>query len=296
MVKKISDDEAGREIAESIINTVREPLIVLDQDLRAVSANSSFYRVFQVKPEETVGQFIYDLGNGQWEIPKLRDLLETILPEKITFDNYEVEHTFANIGRRIMLLNARQIQRILGKEKVILLAIEDITERKQLEDLLAESEERFRRLFETADDGILLLEKSKFEIRYANPAVTAMLGYSNEECIGKEVKHIGFPDSFDNVQEILQRLERDDILYYNGALVQNKARQVIDTDIYLVDKAEFVQCNIRDITVRKQAEATLKESEERFHSAFEYASIGMALVSPDGHWLRVNKARCQNSK
>jgi len=129
---KISED-AAREYAESIINTVREPLIALDQDLRVVSASRSFYEVFKVTPKETVGQLIYDLGNKQWNIPKLRELLETILPEKATFDNYEVEHEFSTIGSRIMLLNARQIKRVWGKERIILLAIEDITERKKLE-------------------------------------------------------------------------------------------------------------------------------------------------------------------
>ena len=131
-VTKQSED-AAREYAESIVDTVREPLIILDADLRVVSASRSFYRIFRVVPEETVGQLIYDLGNKQWDIPKLRELLETILPEKTTFDNYEVEHDFATIGRRIMLLNARQIQRVWGKERVILLAIEDITERKEIE-------------------------------------------------------------------------------------------------------------------------------------------------------------------
>jgi PAS domain-containing protein len=96
-VIKISEDEA-REYAESIINTVREPLIALDQDLRVVSVSRSFYEVFKVKPEETVGQLIYDLGNKQWDIPKLRELLETILPQKTTFDNYEVEHDFATLA------------------------------------------------------------------------------------------------------------------------------------------------------------------------------------------------------
>src|ERR1700690_1135086 len=148
-VTKISEDEA-REYAESIINTVREPLIALDQDLRVVTASRSFYEVFKVNPEETVGQLIYDLGNKQWNIPKLRELLETVLPQKTTFDNYEVENNFAVIGRRIMLLNARQIKRVSGKEQIILLAIEDITERKRLEELLTESEKRYKRVFETA--------------------------------------------------------------------------------------------------------------------------------------------------
>ena len=122
---------ASQEYSESIINTVREPLIVLDQDLRVLTAS----------PKDTVGQLIYDLGNKQWDIPKLRELLETILPKKATFDNYEVEHDFADIGRRIMLLNARQIQRVLGKERIILLAIEDITERKRYEVELSRAKE-----------------------------------------------------------------------------------------------------------------------------------------------------------
>ncbi|MBU3950010.1 MAG: PAS domain-containing protein, partial [Proteobacteria bacterium] len=111
-VIKIAADEAS-EFAESVINTVREPLISLDQDLRVVTVSRSFYEFFKVKPEETVGQLIYNLGNKQWDIPKLRELLEDILPEKATLDNYEVEHDFATIGRRTMLLNARQIQRVL---------------------------------------------------------------------------------------------------------------------------------------------------------------------------------------
>lgn len=136
----------ARNYAESIINTVREPLIALDQDLRVVSASRSFYDVFKVKPEETVGQLIYDLGNKQWNIPKLRELLETILPQKTTFDNYEVEHDFSTIGRRIMLLNARQIKRVLGKERIILLAIEDITERREIENGLEKAHEELQEL------------------------------------------------------------------------------------------------------------------------------------------------------
>jgi len=134
-IKFLNDEvDEAREFAESIINTVREPLISLDQDLRVVTASRSFYKFFKVKPEETVGQLIYDLGDKQWDIPRLRELLETILPQKTNFDNYEVEHDFATIGRRIMLLNARQIQRGSGKKRIILLAIEDITERKLAEE------------------------------------------------------------------------------------------------------------------------------------------------------------------
>jgi len=131
----------SREFSDSVIDTIREPLIILDHDLRVITASRSFYDFFKVQPEETVGQLIYDLGDRQWDIPKLRELLEDILPKKATFDNYEVEHDFATIGKRIMLLNARQIQRMLGKERIILLAIEDITERKEIENSLKNAHE-----------------------------------------------------------------------------------------------------------------------------------------------------------
>jgi PAS domain S-box-containing protein len=153
-IKLLNDEvDEAREFAESVINTVREPLICLDQDLRVLTINRSFCDFFQVKPEETVGELIYDLGNKQWDIPKLRELLETILPQRTTLDNYEVEHDFITIGRRTMLLNARQMQRSRGKEGVILLAIEDITagkllesEKKAVEDSLRENQEKLSAL------------------------------------------------------------------------------------------------------------------------------------------------------
>jgi len=122
------------QIFEGIVETIREPLLVLDRYLRVVTASRSFYEFFKVKPEETVGQLIYDLGDKQWDISKLRELLEKILPQETAFDNYEVEHDFVTIGRRTLLLNARQIEREVGKERIILLAIEDITERKKYEE------------------------------------------------------------------------------------------------------------------------------------------------------------------
>jgi two-component system CheB/CheR fusion protein len=132
----------------------------LDQDLRVLTVSRSFYDFFKVKPAETVGQLIYDLGNKQWDIPKLRELLETILPQKATFDNYEVEHVFSTIGRRVMLLNARQIERGMGKKRVILLAIEDITERREIETGLEKAHEE---LYELATElKRVALVKSEF--------------------------------------------------------------------------------------------------------------------------------------
>jgi PAS domain S-box-containing protein len=261
----------SREYTENIINTLREPLIVLDQDLRVVSANRSFYMVFKVKPEETVGQLIYHLGNKQWDIPRLRELLETILPGKVTFDDYEVEHDFATIGRRIMLLNARQIEQAWGKERIILLAIEDITEHRRLADLLADSEKRYRRLFETASDGIVLLEKNKGHIAHTNPAAEKMLGYSEGESVGKMLRDIGVPLGMSDFSATMDALDRKGILNYENIPVKTKDGQVIYTDIYMVDKAQLAQCNIRDVTERKLAGERLKEEKSKLEAQLRQA-------------------------
>jgi diguanylate cyclase (GGDEF)-like protein/PAS domain S-box-containing protein len=130
---EISEDEA-REYAESIIYTMHEPLIILDQNLKVVFVSPAFYESFKIKPEETLGKVIYELDNKKWDIPKLRELLESILPKKEALRNYEIEHNFNTIGKRVILLNARQINRVLGKERVTILAIEDITSRKKTEN------------------------------------------------------------------------------------------------------------------------------------------------------------------
>ena len=98
-----------RSLEEAIVDTVREPLVVLDDELRVVVASRSFYRAFEATPEDTEGRTLYELGNGQWNIPALHTLLEQIIPQHTTIEAYEVEHDFPTIGRRAMLLNARKV-------------------------------------------------------------------------------------------------------------------------------------------------------------------------------------------
>jgi two-component system, chemotaxis family, CheB/CheR fusion protein len=129
--RSLQEAQAAREYAWDIIATLREPLIVLDGDLRVISANESFYRTFQVPSQETEGRRIYELGNQQWDIPRLRELLETILPADQQFQDFEVEHDFPGIGHRTMLLNARRLVHGDGGSGLILLAIEDMTDSKQ---------------------------------------------------------------------------------------------------------------------------------------------------------------------
>ena len=137
----LTERQAQRQIAQdalayadNIIATLREPFLVLDKHLRVLTANSSFYHSFQVNQEETEGRFIYDLGNGQWNIPRLRVLLEDILPQNHSFQDFDVEHDFPTIGPKVMELNARRVKRPGNNSELILLAIEDVTERRRMQD------------------------------------------------------------------------------------------------------------------------------------------------------------------
>jgi two-component system CheB/CheR fusion protein len=123
----------AREFAENIVDTVQEPLLVLDQELQVVSANRSFYNTFRVSSEETEGTFVYDLGSGQWDVPRLRELLEDILPESSSFENFEISHKFPGIGHKKMALNARRMAHGTEGRELILLAIRDITHERLTE-------------------------------------------------------------------------------------------------------------------------------------------------------------------
>jgi PAS domain-containing protein len=135
MANKIKDSkELALHYMATLVDVAREAFLILDSQLRVVSANPTFYHSFKVTPGDTESRLLYDLGNGQWNIPQLKDLLEEILPKKKIIRNYEVTHNFEAIGEKTMLLNARQVDSV----QLIILAIEDITERKTLEQKLAE--------------------------------------------------------------------------------------------------------------------------------------------------------------
>ena len=140
--------ESG-EYTQSIVDTVRDPLVILTDNLRVKSANQSFYKTFQVKPEETENQLLSDLGRGQWDVPPLRRLLEDVLPSDHAFEEFEIDHEFPVIGHRVMLLNARRVRPRDGASPLILLAFQDVTEHKRAEAAVRQSGERFRSVAES---------------------------------------------------------------------------------------------------------------------------------------------------
>ena len=131
--KQFTDAADACALAQAIVDTVREPLLAFDKDLRVIAASRSFYSVFRVSPEDTQGTLLYELGDGQWNIPKLRLLLENIIPEQGVMEDYEVEHEFPGVGHRRMRLNARQVFYEGGANTTILLGMEDITGQRALE-------------------------------------------------------------------------------------------------------------------------------------------------------------------
>ena len=281
-VIKQSADEAS-EFAESVINTVREPLITLDQDLRVITVSRSFYEVFKVKPEETVGQLIYDLGNKQWDIPKLRELLETILPQKTTFDNYEVEHDFANIGKRIMLLNARQIQRVLGKERIILLAIDDITERRRVENGLEKarkeleitkiSEDEAREYAESVINTVrepLIAMDQDLRVVSVSRSFYEVFKVKPEETVGQLIYDLGNKQwNIPKLRELLENILPQKATFDNYEVEHDfstigrrimllNARQIKR----VLGKERIILLAIEDITVRRGVENGLEKAHE----------------------------------
>jgi chemotaxis protein methyltransferase CheR len=135
--KQFADVEDACALAQAIVDTVREPVLVLDKVLRVIAASRSFYALFKVSPEDTQGRLLYELGDGQWDIPRLRVLLEKIIPEHGVMEDYQVEHEFPGAGQRTMCLNAREVFYERGADPTILLGMQDVTRQSALEREMA---------------------------------------------------------------------------------------------------------------------------------------------------------------
>jgi two-component system CheB/CheR fusion protein len=264
--------EEARAYAETIIETMREPLIVLDTDLKIISANRSFYQTFKVNHKETQGRFIYDLGNRQWDIPKLRQLLEEILPKNNTFDGYEIEHDFETIGPKTMLFNARR----LAAMQMILITIEDITERKKAEDKIKELCERQKSILGAVPDILMEVNNDKV-YTWANQAGYDFFG---EDVIGKEAAHYFEDDqkTYDIVQPVFDGKEGATYLESWQRRKDGQKCLLAWWCVALKDgngKVTGALSSATDITERKKAEQAIKTSQERLLFATEGANIGI---------------------
>jgi PAS domain S-box-containing protein len=193
---------------EAFMRAARDPLIVLRADLRVHTANDAFYEIFKVTPDVTEGRLIYDLGNRQWDIPRLRRLLEEVIPRDSFFNKYEVAHEFQIIGKRTMLLNARRLDSIGGGPEHILLGVDDVTERLEAlaamreAEALRESEKRFRTL---ADNAPVLIWVSKLTgCEFVNREYLEFLGVSKAEVLGDKWAEFVHPEDREDCVKVYQ--------------------------------------------------------------------------------------------
>ncbi|MDB6174196.1 MAG: two-component hybrid sensor and regulator [Chthoniobacteraceae bacterium] len=275
---------AAREYAEATLRTMPVPFLILRADLRVNSASDAFYNSFGVTLGETEGRLIYELGNRQWNIPQLRTLLEEILPQKRSFNGFEIVHDFPSIGRRSMLLNARRLEG-QNSSPLILLSIEDVTERMESRAAMERSEIRYRRLFETSRDGILLLDPISRKITDANPFMTELLGYSREELLGRELWQIGLLEDERASQSAFRELQHKGSIRYEDLPLETKGgeRREVEfvSNLYDEENLKVIQCNIRDITQRKLVE-------RKFRGLLESAPDAMVITNPNGEIVLIN--------
>jgi len=289
------DIQDAREYAENIVETVREPLVVLSSELKILTANQSFYHTFKVTPEDTVGNFIYDLGNRQWDIPWLRRLFEEILPHDTVINGYEVTHDFLEIGRKIMLLNARQIFRENIGSNIILLAMEDITERKQLAAEIQDAREYAENIVETVIEPLVVLD-SELRILTVNHSFYDTFKVTPGETIGKFIYDLGnrqwdIPKLRVLFEEILPHdtvingYEVDhDFLDIGRKVMLLNARQIFRKNI----GSHIILLAMEDITERKQLEAEIQDAREYAENIVETVREPLVVLNSSLRILTAN--------
>ncbi len=279
---------AARDYAESIFHTVGDPLLILDPDLRVRTANEAFYTTFNATPTDTENRSLFELGNGQWNLPELRTLLESVLPEGQFFNHFELTREFDTIGRRTLLVSAHSLGDTGGQPRGILVGIQDISERLQIQSALRRSELRYRRLFEAARDGVLIMDPATRKIIDANPYVSELLGYSHDELLGKELFEIGLLENEDASRAAFRELQDNGFIRYDDLPLESKSgvRREIElvSNLYREAEGTIIQCNIRDITARKLSEEAVRRSEHELAQRVEELA---ALDTAKGRFLAV---------
>jgi PAS domain S-box-containing protein len=245
--------------AEAILRTSRDPFVILGADLRIHTANEGFYTTFKIQSGEAVGRLIYDLGNSQWNIPRLRQLLEDVLPRSTFFDNFEVTHDFESIGQRTMLLNARTLSGISGEPGRILLGIQDVTEVLQFRAAAKESQTRYRALIEASAQTVWTTDPTGMVVE-DSPSWRMFTGQTEEQRKGSGWLDALHPDDRDRVSKLWQRAVAEHtpveteyrLRHITGdwRWMSMRSVPVSDSDGSI---REWVGMNI-DITARKQGE------------------------------------------
>ena len=280
-------DEDIQNYAQSIVDTVREPLLILDEALRVQSANRAFYTTFQVSPVETEGRLVYELGNGQWDIPDLRTLLEDIIPTSSVFDDFELEHTFPDIGRRVMLLNARKLQPGQHGE-LLVLAMEDVTARRRSQADLTAIETYAQNIVDTVREPLLILDKT-LRVQSANRAFYQTFQVSPVETEGRLIYELGngqwdIPDLRTLLEDIVPTSSFFDDFELEHTFPDIGRRVMLLNARKLQEgqHGELLVLAMEDVTARKRAEEALLEAGALQSAIFNSANFSSIATDAKG--------------
>jgi PAS domain S-box-containing protein len=244
--------------ANAIVHSLREPLVLLDSAMNIKLANPAFREKFGVTAEDTFGLSVYQLGNRDWNTPALADLLAEVVRTKGAFHDFQIEQDLPHIGKRILLLSGQLIGDGDTDAKLILLSVTDATERLLMEHTLGVSELRYRRLFEAAHDGILILNASTCQIEDVNPFIQELLEYPRAHFIGKELWEIGIFRDKSASQRAMQELQNEGSIRFENLPLQDRNGHChpveVVANLYQEGSQAVIQCNIRDIGQRVQFE------------------------------------------
>ena len=274
--------------AQDIVDTVREPLLMLDTNLRVQSANRAFYETFQVSPSETEDQLIYELGNGQWDIPGLRTLLEDVIPTSSVFNDFELEHTFPIIGRRVMLLNGRKL-RAGSHSAIIVLAMEDVTERRRSEADLRAIETYAQDIVDTVREPLLILDTT-LRVQSGNRAFYHTFRVSPDETENRLIYELGNGQwDIPSLRNLLEDIVPKSSVFNDFELVHDfpeLGRRVMLLNARKLQAGhhgELVVLAMEDVTERRRAEEEAVAAKEASEAANQTKSMFLANMS---HELR----------
>jgi len=282
--------EAARDYAEAILRTARDPVVILRPDLCVNTANEAFYKLFMAAPEQTEGRSIFELTDGAWRLPKLRALLEGILPRNSFFNDFEVSHDFPGMGHRIMVLDARSIRTKEGMQPLILLGIEDVTELRASQAAL-----QFAAIIQTTEDAIWT-HNCEGIITSWNPGAERMFGYAAEEIVGANISALIPPAHADEWQLIQAKFSREERItgFESERVRKDGSRLQVSLSLTPVrdrlGKLIGAAAIARDITERKRTERALRESEARLRAVIETAVDGIITIDENRIISSVNAA------
>ncbi len=274
--------------AQDIVDTVREPLLMLDTNLRVRSANRAFYQTFQVSPDETEDRLIYELGNGQWDIPALRTLLEDVIPTSSVFNDFELEHTFPVIGRRVMLLNGRKL-RAGSHAELLVLAMEDVTERRRSEADLEAIETYAQNIVDTVREPLLILDGT-LRVRSGNRAFYQTFQVSLEETENRLIYELGngqwdIPALRTLLEDIVPKSSvfNDFELEHDFPTLGRRVMLLNARKLQAGHHGELLVLAMEDVTERRRAEEQVAKAKEAAETANKTKSLFLANMS---HELR----------